>query len=233
MKTSCKSLLNVSEIYECIQGEGRYAGHPMLLVRLSGCTRKCSFCDSKYHIGITRRYTYDDLACTISWQWRPRYKAVLISGGEPLLQRDLLFKTIKEVQIDHHREFMNFHLETNGDLIKTLDDLLTVLRLFEYISISPKELKVAKRIYALIGEVSKNIQPDVDLKTHVDIKVVTDLKTIGKSMLPFATVVMPYTSMDEKKDKQIRKDVLQWCTTERVRYSPRIHYEVFGSKRGV
>jgi len=36
--------LKVSEIYNAIQGEGRYAGYPVTFLRLGGCTRKCAFC---------------------------------------------------------------------------------------------------------------------------------------------------------------------------------------------
>lgn len=36
--------IKVSEIFSSIQGEGRYAGYPMLFIRLSGCTRACWYC---------------------------------------------------------------------------------------------------------------------------------------------------------------------------------------------
>jgi putative chitinase len=41
--------MRVNEIFCSIQGEGKYAGCPAIFIRLSGCTRKCSFCDTKYH----------------------------------------------------------------------------------------------------------------------------------------------------------------------------------------
>ena len=67
-----------------------------------------------------------------------------------------------------------------------------------------------------------------------DIKVVTDLKTTGMDMLKYATMLMPLTTGDIEKDAQIRKDVWGYCVENRIRYSPRLHVEIFGyNKRGI
>ena len=41
--------MKITEIFQSIQGEGKYTGYPMTFIRTSGCTRKCSFCDTPYH----------------------------------------------------------------------------------------------------------------------------------------------------------------------------------------
>ena len=40
--------LEVSEIFESVQGEGASVGQPCLFVRLAGCNLKCAWCDTRY-----------------------------------------------------------------------------------------------------------------------------------------------------------------------------------------
>ena len=40
--------VNISEIFDSVQGEGRFTGHPAVFIRLAGCSVNCSFCDTKH-----------------------------------------------------------------------------------------------------------------------------------------------------------------------------------------
>jgi len=45
---------------------------------------------------------------------------------------------------------------------------------------------------------------------------------------------MPHTSGDAKVDEEVRKEVWKFCVMNRIRYSPRLHVEVFGpGERGI
>jgi 7-carboxy-7-deazaguanine synthase len=37
----------INEVFSSIQGEGRFAGHPAIFVRMQGCGTECKFCDTK------------------------------------------------------------------------------------------------------------------------------------------------------------------------------------------
>ena len=37
----------VNEIFETVQGEGHFTGHPVIFIRLQGCNVGCSWCDTK------------------------------------------------------------------------------------------------------------------------------------------------------------------------------------------
>jgi len=207
--------MKINEIFESIQGEGEYTGVPMLFIRCSGCTRSCEFCDTKYHIE-GKQYSCEEVAKIII---ESGHNLVCFTGGEPLLQ----FEDIKNV-IEIVREenpCISLHIETNGDLLKK-----EVFSYCEYIGCSPKDLSVAKRVF-------QKIQKEALSKKCYDIKVVTDLETIGVDMIPFATCLMPLTTYNKKKDLEIMRKVWDCCVKKRLRYSPRLQYLVYGKKRGI
>ena len=200
--------IKISEIFPSIAGEGRFVGKPVLFIRFSGCTRKCDFCDSKYHEEgeeVTIIYLKNEIQ---------KYKGdtVCFTGGEPLKY----IAVIKELYYEFRFE-KGFQLETNADL---LEDWM--FDYFDYICASPKDKKVAKKV-AMLG--CDNFE--------LDIKVVTDLKIVGLDMLKYATMIMPLTTDDEVESKQIAQDVWKYCVDKNIAFCPRVHYYVWGKKRGV
>lgn len=198
--------MKISEIFESCQGEGRYAGTPMLFIRTSGCTRSCDFCDTKYHTE-GKHMTPDELIKIIN---KSKLNFVCWTGGEPLLCREEIYDIISETNKFHH-------IETNGDLLEDCDILK-----FDYVGCSPKELKIAKRV--------KGLFRDIDEEFY-DIKVVTDLKIEGKDMLKYATLLMPLTYTDH--DQKIQEDVWKYCVKNNKRFCGRLQYYIFNKKRGV
>lgn len=102
--------LQVNSIFQTIQGEGPFTGHPAIFIRLAGCNLQCPKCDTEY----TKRnlLQYDDIvksAIGLATEGR-NINLIVITGGEPLRQaigrlvNELLSKDFK-VQI-----------ETNGTL---------------------------------------------------------------------------------------------------------------------
>jgi 7-carboxy-7-deazaguanine synthase len=74
------------EIYNSISGETQYAGLPMTLVRFAKCDLRCSYCDTEYAFTGGCEISVEALVEDIA---RRGQKLVLLTGGEPLLQRDL------------------------------------------------------------------------------------------------------------------------------------------------
>jgi len=77
--------VRVTEIFFSIQGEGTRAGRPCVFIRLTGCDLRCSYCDTAYAFAGGREMS---LAEVIAEADRHPCRFALLTGGEPLLQRD-------------------------------------------------------------------------------------------------------------------------------------------------
>lgn len=116
--------MKVNEIFYSLQGEGHFAGCPAVFVRLSGCNRRCPFCDTDFN-GFTEMTDEEIVAETAQYP----AETVVVTGGEPALQLtggliDLLHRAGKKV-----------HVETNGSL--PLPDGV------DWVTCSPKEPPLA------------------------------------------------------------------------------------------
>jgi len=209
--------LKINEVFNSIQGEGRYQGQPVTFIRLSGCTRKCDFCDTKYHTKINKCISPKVFAKGLNILGN----IIVFTGGEPLLQ----LEAIRELRYELPSN-IGFHLETNGDLMKNWGWVAeNVDGLFDYVVVSPKDKETAEKVY--------NILKKEGWVFDWDIKVVTNLGLIGGDMLKCATMLMPLTRYNRKMDTLIRQGVWEYCIKNNLSYSARLHVEVFGNKKGI
>jgi 7-carboxy-7-deazaguanine synthase len=79
--------LTINEIYQSIQGESTWAGLPCVFVRLTFCDLRCSYCDTEYAFYSGTKMT---LASILEQVLAFRCPLVEITGGEPLLQKNVL-----------------------------------------------------------------------------------------------------------------------------------------------
>src|SRR6185369_3174852 len=75
--------MRVTEIFFSIQGESSHAGKPCIFVRLTGCSLRCVYCDTKYSYAGGQEMSLDDVLSQI--RTYPA-KIVEVTGGEPLEQ---------------------------------------------------------------------------------------------------------------------------------------------------
>jgi 7-carboxy-7-deazaguanine synthase len=83
---SAASMLTVNEIFHSIQGESTHSGRPCVFVRLTACDLRCSWCDTPYAFTEGRKVSVEDVTAQVDSYG---CELVEITGGEPLLQRDV------------------------------------------------------------------------------------------------------------------------------------------------
>ncbi len=80
--------MRITEIFYSIQGESSYAGRPCVFVRTTGCNLRCVWCDTEYAFYGGHDMSVDEVFDEIE-RLGHGCRLVELTGGEPLLQRDI------------------------------------------------------------------------------------------------------------------------------------------------
>jgi len=167
--------LKINEIFWSIQGEGTFIGSPTIFIRLSGCSLRCPYCDSRaaweggetMEIAAIAGKVADLLALY-------PYSCLVITGGEPLEQDlSLLLKELRPL-------FLTIALETNGTLFQDLP--------IDWWTVSPKDqrgYRVHPRLIPLIAEM-KFIVND-----HLDLPIIQRMRLLGEDFPIFLQPPFP------------------------------------------
>src|ERR1044071_6497247 len=78
--------MRITEIFFSIQGESTRAGEPCVFVRLTGCSLRCVYCDTKYSYGGGRDMPLEEVLSVVAGY---PAKLVEVTGGEPLEQEEV------------------------------------------------------------------------------------------------------------------------------------------------
>jgi 7-carboxy-7-deazaguanine synthase len=114
--------LRITEIFFSIQGESSHVGKPCVFVRLTGCSLRCVWCDTKYSYAGGREMSQEEVIAEIA---KHPARLVEITGGEPL-EQESVYPLIQALL----RSQYNVMLETGGhvkidrvplDVIKIID----------------------------------------------------------------------------------------------------------------
>ncbi len=143
--------MRITEIYKSIQGESTYAGLPCVFVRTTGCNLRCVWCDTEYAFYGGTNVTLDEVVSQVE---RLDCNLVEITGGEPLLQRDVP-ELAKRLLEDGHTVL----IETSGERdISVLD---------------PRVVKIMDLKCPGSGECEKNRWQNLEfLSRHDEVKFV-------------------------------------------------------------
>jgi 7-carboxy-7-deazaguanine synthase len=111
----------VNEIFYSIQGEGTRAGLPCIFIRFTGCNLRCSWCDTTYAYNEGSRCTTEEIINAVA---KYNCKLIELTGGEPLLQKDLF--TLTDKLLDLNYEVL---IETGGSITidQNHDEAVTIL----------------------------------------------------------------------------------------------------------
>ncbi|MFO7177630.1 MAG: 7-carboxy-7-deazaguanine synthase QueE [Pseudomonadota bacterium] len=230
---AARDVLKLSETFSSLQGEGRSTGVPAFFVRLALCNLRCDFCDTRYTWDFTR-FDYAREVRTVPVETVANAIAaaperrVIVTGGEPLLQRAAL-----EAMLERVPEDVVVEVETNG----TLEPGETLARRVAQWNVSPKLACAGDPEHKRIRRAALLALRDTG---RADLKLVVRNRDDVAEALALATALewprdrvwlMPEAA--SRAEHELRApDVAAACTQHGVRFSPRLHVLLWGGERG-
>ncbi len=226
--------MKFSEIFYSIQGEGQLIGTPSVFFRTSYCNLRCVWCDTPY-----TSWTPEDrdisVASAISAITQYGCKHVVITGGEPFIQTAELLALCLE--LDKRRYHIT--VETNATVFSAVSAHL--------ISMSPKlrNSNPAADNFFFKKHERERMRPDV-IRRFLDaypcqVKFVVespeDIDEIQKLQVDIGIPTENIMLMPQGVTSEMLWEKQEWliecCKENGYRYSPRLHVELWGNKRGV
>jgi 7-carboxy-7-deazaguanine synthase len=227
--------MRISEIFHSIQGEGRLNGVPSVFIRTSGCNLRCVWCDTPYTSWNPegKEMTLEEIFRSIESY---PLSHVVITGGEPLLAHEIEELSAKLKQAGAH-----VTIETAATIFKPV--------ICDLISMSPKlsnstpwqkqngkfaAMHEQHRInFAVIQRFIDGY--DYQLKFVIDreqdfIEVrqfLDELKNVDISR-----VLMMAQARSPRELRHKSRWIVDLCKRYGYGYSPRLHIELYGNRRG-
>jgi 7-carboxy-7-deazaguanine synthase len=226
--------MKIAEIFYSIQGEGMLAGVPSVFVRTSGCNLRCTWCDTPY---ASWKPQGEDLSLdAILADVRLRGAShVVITGGEPMIQDDIVNLTERLKQLGLH-----ITIETAGTVYQPV--------ICDLMSISPKlanstpHEREGGRWAAQHDRL--RYQPDVIKQLMAGFSY--QLKFVVSAPGDLAEVQTILTEVNAHRSRVILMAegitteslhqrahwLVDICKREHFRYGPRLHIDLFGNQPG-
>lgn len=227
--------MRICEIYSSVQGEGLLTGTPSIFIRTSGCNLRCWFCDTPFASWQPEgeSLSVEQILGRIEF-WNSRH--VVVTGGEPLLWRDL--PDLCQVM---HDQGKHITIETAGTIDRSVQcDLM---------SISPKLASSAPPEGTSNGwhrrHHHRRHRPELVSRLMArhdyQLKFVVDCRKDAEDVLEYLlelpqldrdrVLLMPQGT-SEPELQQRAEWLIPWCKEHAFRFCERAHIHWFGATRG-
>ncbi len=222
--------MKIAELFYSVQGEGSLVGVPSFFIRTSGCNLRCSWCDTPYASWNPEgaEMTLDAILAEAA---RHRGRHAVVTGGEPMIAPQ-----IGELTARLRDAGMHITIETAGTVFKPVAcDLM---------SISPKLANsTPEGVWAARHERLRS-QPDVLARLMGEyayqlkfvIAAAGDLDEVHELLHRVQAPAERVILMAEGIDREVLRERSLWlaeiCKAEGFRFSPRLHVELYGNRRG-
>jgi 7-carboxy-7-deazaguanine synthase len=222
--------LRIAEIFHSIQGEGSLVGVPSVFVRTSGCNLRCAWCDTPYTSWHPEgeEWTLETILAKVD-AYPARH--VVVTGGEPMIAREIV-----ELTRGLRARGRHITIETAGTVFAAVEcDLM---------SISPKlanstpvgEWAQRHERLRIQVDVVRRLMADYQYQLKFVVARAEDMAEVRDLVRTFNADAGKVVLMPEGIDSGVLRERGVWlaeiCKMEGFRFSPRLHVELWGNRRG-
>jgi len=227
--------MRIAELFYSIQGEGMLLGLPSVFIRTSGCNLRCHWCDTPYTSWEPEGEEMD-LPGILEFVQRHSTGYTVITGGEPMIAPGIIPLTEALRESGQH-----ITIETAGTVFAPVRcDLMSISP--KLANSTPHERDGGR--WAQRHDRTR-IQPDVlsrlvsayDYQLKFVVVSEADLPEIEEVIrlcgaARYRVVLMP-EGIDGSTLRERGKWLAETCKQRGWRFSPRLHVELWGDRRGV
>ena len=225
--------MKVAEIFYSVQGEGGLVGTPSVFVRLSGCNLRCAWCDTPYASWRPEGRRMDLRAVVEEVGWFPA-RHVVLTGGEPMIFPEVASLTGELRRLGYH-----ITIETAGTVwVPVACDLMSISpKLANSTPREPRAWAARHDRLRIQPEVLRRLMAAYPYQLKFVVLRRSDLAEI-KGLVetlaadPARVILMP----EGIRAATLRRRSLwlvEICKQEGYRFSPRLHIDLYGNRRGV
>lgn len=227
--------MKIAEIFYSIQGEGSLVGVPSIFIRTSGCNLRCTWCDTPYTSWAPEG---EDQPIGQILETTATYPAshVVVTGGEPMIAPEI-------VPLTEHLRSAGLHItiETAGTVFAPVAcDLMSISPKLE--NSIPHEREGGRwaaqhNRLRWQPEVLRRLTGTYPYQLKFVIASPDDLQEVNRmrqelNAPPSRIVLMPEgVTRDTIHERGLW--LAEICKTTGYRFSPRLHVDLWGDKRGV
>jgi 7-carboxy-7-deazaguanine synthase len=228
----------ISETFYSVQGEGSLVGVPSVFVRTSGCNLRCTWCDTPYASWKPEgtEMSVEEIVAVVQ---REPTRFVVVTGGEPMVA-----KGMPELLAQLREAGKHITIETAGTIAPqgVACDLASISPKLAHST--PSEAKAGKawaekhESLRLQQEVLRAWCENYDFQLKFVVATEADLEevravvaSIGVPVPPEKILLMP-EGITQEALKARQAWLVEVCKRTGWRYSPRLHIDLFGNKRG-
>ena len=227
--------MKISEIFYSLQGEGSLVGVPSVFVRTSGCNLRCVWCDTPYTSWAPEGEFLSIEQILEAVSQNPA-KHVVVTGGEPMIAPEIV-----ELTKRLRAAALHITIETAGTVFAPV--------VCDLMSISPKLAnstphdRDAGRWTAqhdrlrFQPEVLKRLTSEYDYQLKFVVSSPDDLAEIEQIRAVCGAPIDRVIAMPEGTKSEVLRDRALWlaevCKHTGYRFSPRLHVDLWGDRRGV
>ena len=224
--------MKIAELFYSIQGEGALVGVPSVFVRTSGCNLRCEWCDTPYTSWRPEGtdWTLDRIVAEVRSH---AARHVVVTGGEPMIAPEIVALTGRLREAGLH-----ITIETAGTVFHPVAcDLMSISpKLANSTPADPQWSGKHERL-RIQPEVLRALMDSYDYQLKFVIAERTDLDEVRDLIVQLNADRERVILMPEGIDRDRLRERALWiaevCKQEGFRFSPRLHVDLWGDKRGV